>query len=255
MSLRTRILVILGVVIFAAAAVFLYLRYSEQISEQKRLKRDISNAETILTTLSSQVKEQQDQLSDVESRLELASSLIDITKAVFPETVQSIEYHEKFFEIGDDCNLVITSLTASAPSPAKEGTKEQPIDYEVTSFTVRVEGIIPDKNIYAVSEWSESYIYGTVDNILKYVNSIASGDYFVTATVDSVNITVPEPLTDQTIDEMRIAIRDGLADEETKDMTPTEIAELVEQKLVEQIIDTLKTASATIKVSVYNLPG
>jgi hypothetical protein len=255
MSLRTRLLVILGVVIFVAAALFLYFRYSGQISEQKQLKSDISQAEGILTKLSSQEQELQDELSDVESRLELASSLIDITKAVFPETVQSIEYHEKFFEIADDCKLIITNLTASAPSLTKEGTKEQPIDYEVTSFTVRVQGIIPEEDIYAVSQWSESYIYNTVDNILKYVNSIASGDYFVTATVESVNITVPEPLTDVTIDEMRIAIRDGLTEEETKDKTAIQIGELVEQKLVQQIIDTLKTASATINVSVYNLPG
>ncbi len=255
MKLITRILIILGVIIFAAAAVFLYLRYSGQISEQKQLKSDISQAEGILTKLVSEESGLKSQLADAESRLDQANSLLNTTQAVFPATVQSIEYHEKFFEIADNCSLLLTNITASAPGSAKEGTKEQPVNYEVTSFTVVVEGIIPEtESIYAVSEWSKGYIDGTVANILKYVNAIASGDYFVTATVESVNIGIPEPLTDQTIDEMRINIRDGLTDEEKEGKTTLEIETLVEQRLVEQIRAELAKAAATIQVSVYSLP-
>jgi hypothetical protein len=255
MRLRTKILVGLAVVIFVAAAVFLYLRYSGQINEQNTLKSNISRAETILTTLSTQEKELQDQLSDVETRLAQAASLVGTTQIVFPETAQSIEYHEKFFEIADDCNLAVTSLTASEPSIKNEGTKEKPVSYAVSKFVIRVEGIVPEsQSMYAVSEWSKSYINGTVASILKYVDALTTGEYFITASIDSVNMTAPEPLTDARIDEMRIEIRDGLSDEEKKDKTPTEIAELVEKKLIEQIRAELAKAAATIEVTVYTLP-
>ncbi|MBA7650789.1 hypothetical protein ES703_58600 [subsurface metagenome] len=81
----------------------------------------------------------------------------------------SIEYDEELFFIADDYNLEIMSLTASEPSENK--VEEVPFDNTVFEVEVR----------------------GAVSDILSFINNVATGGYFNSATVELMNIEVPEP--------------------------------------------------------------
>jgi len=252
MKLSTRTWLVLGVVLFVIAAVFLYLRYSGQAAEQENLESSLSTEQGTLARFVSEESDLGNQLAELESQLAQAKSLFDETKASFPESAESIEYDEILFSTADNCNLVITSLTASAPSPQKE----ENITYSVASFTVRVESKVP-KPVSTTNQVYEEYVYHTAGDILDFVKAIAFGEEFAGATVTAVTITVPEPLSEAQISVMRSNIEDGLTEEETRGKAEWQIALLVEAKLADQIktsLGTLGKPTATIMVSICGLP-
>lgn len=164
---------VLGIGILIIAAVTLYMVYSRQISQQEDLDASLSTAQSTLPKLVSERENLEGQLTQLKSGLAQAESSLSTAKKSFPESVESIEYGEILFQIADDSDLEITSLTSSEPS---DETVED-ITYWVTSFKVEVKGEVAD--------------------ILKFVNAIATGEDFTTATAEVVNIDIPEPLTEE----------------------------------------------------------
>jgi len=160
---------ILGIGIFVIAFATLYMLYSRQADEQEQLRDSLSVAQDALPQLISEREDLESQLTQWESQLAQATSSLVKIEARFPESVQSIEYDERLFEIADDCDLEITSLTASEPGEEKV----EDVTYAVTSFGVEVEGEVAD--------------------ILDFVNAIATSEYFTTATMEMVNMDIPEP--------------------------------------------------------------
>jgi uncharacterized protein YpmS len=152
---------IIGIGIFAIAAGSLYMLYSQQVSEQRELNERLAAAQTLLPQVTTQRDNLENQLSQVEARLQDA-------EANFPESVQSIEFGDKFFRVADDCGVAITSFTSVEPSAKKQGS----VSYSVASFTVTVEG--------------------EVDDILDFINTIATDEYFVSTTPEVVSMEVPE---------------------------------------------------------------
>jgi len=138
-----------------------------------------------LPLLISQGEELASQLTQLESELAQARVLLDEAKAGFPESVESIECDEELFEIADDCNLEITRITSSPP--VDRGVEM--VTYSITSFAVVVEGN-PEK--YTDMEVDEM-MKAMVDDILEFVNTIATSEYFTNATVEMVSMMVPEP--------------------------------------------------------------
>ena len=169
MKLSKTFWLILGIGIAVIAVGVLGWVYLDQRGEQKTLNESLSGAQTTLPTLISQRDNLESQLAQSESELAQAESSLREAKASFPESVESIEYDEALFDIADDCKLEITNLTASEPSDEEAET----ITYITASFTVDVEG--------------------TVAHILDFINTIATDEDFANATIELVNMQVPEP--------------------------------------------------------------
>ena len=179
MKLSRTAWLILGIGIFVIAFVSLYVVYLQQGREQQRLDDSLSLAQATLPTLVTERDDLTSQLSQSESELAQAQSLLYEVKAKFDDSVESIEYGEELFNIADDCDLEITNLTASEPSDEEvesitySDEEVESVTYSITSFTVEVEG--------------------TVAHILDFINTIATDEYFINATIELVKMEVPEP--------------------------------------------------------------
>jgi hypothetical protein len=80
--------------------------------------------------------------------------LLAASEAQFPESVESIEYGDDLFEIADDYNVSLTSLTASKPRSQTIGA----VTYSISSFVV--------------------VVHGSIENILDFIYAIRTGDDF-----------------------------------------------------------------------------
>ena len=159
MKLSKKVWLILGAVILVAALVSLYMVYSRQAGEQEDLNDRRDTAEALLTVLTAQK-------SELENQLAQATSSLEASQAQFPELVESIEYGEDFFKIAygqnlyamaAGCGVDLTKLTASPPTAKTAGA----VTYSVSSFVVVVNG--------------------NIDNILKFIDAIGTGmDYELT---------------------------------------------------------------------------
>ena len=141
MRLSKKVWLIVVIVIFAIVLGVLFSIYAGQARERNELNDKLSNAQTLLPGLVANREDLEDQLTQAESKL-------DESQAKFPESVESIEYGEDLFEIADDCNVDLTSLSPSTPTSKKVGA----VTYSVSSFAVVVKGNINDilDFIYAI---------------------------------------------------------------------------------------------------------
>ena len=122
---------------------------------------------------------------DLESSLVQATSLLNAARSSFPDSVDSIKVGEELFRIAGNRGLEITRLTSAKPSDKKV----ESVTYSVASFIVNVEG--------------------RVANILNFINTIATDEDFINATVELVTINIPEPLTEEE--------KEGLTEEEIEE--------------------------------------
>jgi len=147
MKLSKKVLLIVVIVIFAVALGVLFSIYSGQNGERAQLNERLSLSQTLLPGLIDNRETQEDELTQAES-------LLAANQAQFPESVESIEYGDDLFEIADDCNVSLTTLTASKPTNKTVGT----VTYSISSFTVVVRG--------------------SIDNILEFIYALRTGDDF-----------------------------------------------------------------------------
>jgi hypothetical protein len=174
---------ILGIGISVIVVGVLIWVYFDQRGEQQRLENSLSDAQQTHSTLISQKGDLESQLTQSEIELAEAESLLDETKASFPESVESIEYGEALFDIADDCDLDITELTASEPSDQEV----ESVTYSITSFEIVVES--------ESAGYSDKVI---VNNMLDFIDTIATSEYFTdtthfaNATIELVNIQFPQ---------------------------------------------------------------
>ncbi len=171
---------ILGIGIFVIAFGSLYMVYSRQSGEREQLNNSLLVAQATLPKVvsekedwESQLSQLESQLTSLESELAQATSLLDSTEASFQEPVESIESDEELFKIAGYWDLEIISLTAEEPTDEVVDN----ITYSITPFTVDVEGEVAD--------------------ILDFISTITTDEYFIAATVELVSIVVPEPLTEK----------------------------------------------------------
>ncbi len=104
--------------------------------------------------------------SNLEDQLVSAQSSLEESKVKFPESVESIEYGEYLFEIADDCNVNLDSLTFPKPAARAVGG----VTYSVVSLTLPVSG--------------------TQDNIFKFIDTIRTDDRFASTEVKTVNMKI-----------------------------------------------------------------
>lgn len=162
MKLSKKVGLIVVIVIFAVALGVLFSIYSGQNGERAQLNERLSRSQTLLPGLINNRETKEDELTQAEA-------LLQANQAQFPESVESIEYGDDLFEIADDCNVVLTKLTASKPTSKTVGT----VTYSISSFTVVVQG--------------------SIDNILEFIYALRTGDDFQlpwSAEVNSEKINV-----------------------------------------------------------------
>lgn len=204
------LILIVGVLVIALGS--LYMLYRGQLAEQEQLNDALSLAQATVPKLAVDRANLESTLTELEDKLVQATSRLKTAKAAFPtSSVESIEVDELLFQIADAWDLDITSLTASEPGDEDIAVEVEDIEvadvaYSVTPFTVAVKGEVTD--------------------ILDFINAIVTHEDFITATVEAVNIMVPEPLTE----------------EEKEDLTEEEIAEK-------------EKPSATIQLVIYSYRG
>ena len=199
--------IILGVVVFAVAAGLLYMMYSRQLDEQDQLKSKLSANQVTLARL---VKEREDfqvkltqvqeQLAQKRADLETAKTSLANAKVVWPDRAESIEYDEKLFDLADGWNLVINVVQAGMTG----SQVTQGITFKTNTYSVSVIGTGPDSGFETASEYQD-YVYKALDDILGYLTSIVNDDFFSTASIDLVSLSIPpmlssEEVTDQGTD-------------------------------------------------------
>jgi len=191
-------IVIIGVVI-------VYRMNTQEKQEAEELNTQMSAVQLAVPKLTADRAELESQFIELESDFAETKASLSEAKGIFPEVIESIEYDEVFFTLAKERNLEIKTLTASEPrykniaSVAETGSDAEQggVVYTITSFTVDVEGKGAD-TVNTVGEY-EIYISQSLANILSFVNDIATGNEFITATVESAHISIPECLCDQEI--------------------------------------------------------
>jgi hypothetical protein len=164
---------VLAIGIFAIAIFFLYRMNQEREAEQEQLSTQLTTAQQLLPQLVAESEDLESRLSQLQLELDQAEASLSSGKAKFPTSTDSIRYDELLFQMAFDRDLEVMSLDTSLPD--EEDVED--ITYTVTSFDIGVVGQVAD--------------------ILDFVNAIAIGDDFTTATVKLVDISVPEPITAQ----------------------------------------------------------
>ncbi len=259
------------IVLIVAAFIFAFFIVNqmkgEAESQQHSLDMQLEVTQLVLPKLAADKEALGEQLVLLESDLALAAASLEESRAEFPADIQSIEYDEILFNIAHQWDLDIISLTASEPSSRSVEVTIEPADpeaesvtytitYTVTSFNITVEGKPVEPTPEEVEEF-RAYLYQTVADILSYFNSIATGEDFTTATVESVNIAIPEPCTGQsagiTIPACAALELTGLEEAEEEE---TE-AVTAEEEVVEEETELLEAmpATATINLLIYSYEG
>jgi len=159
MKISRKVWLILGAVIIVAALVSLYVIYSHQAGERNDLNAKLSRAQTLLPGLTTQKQDLENQLAQAESSLEP-------NKAKFPESVESIEYGEYLFEIADDCNVNLASLSFPKPTYRTIGA----VTYSVVSLSLPVSGALTD--------------------IFNFIDTLRTDERFASADIKSVTTDV-----------------------------------------------------------------
>jgi ABC-type transporter Mla subunit MlaD len=169
MKLSKTALWILGIGFFIITSAVLLMLHAGQSGDVEQLEDNLAVTQTVLTTLTSEREDLDSLLTQLNNQLDEAEAAYSQSQANFPEAVMSIEHDEELFLIADDYNLEVMSLTASEPRENK------------------VEGIPFDNTVF------EMEVRGEVSNILSFINNVTTGGYFDSATVELVNMKVPEP--------------------------------------------------------------
>jgi hypothetical protein len=173
LSLSKTALWILGIGLFVIVSAVLLALQASRSGDAKQLEENLAMTQNVLTTRVAERGDLDGQLAQLENQLDLAKTAYSRSQANFPESVASIEYDEELFFIAADYNLEIISLTASEPYEKK--VEDVPFDNTILEVEVR----------------------GSVSNILSFINNVTTGGYFNSATVELVDMKVPEPDEDK----------------------------------------------------------
>jgi hypothetical protein len=187
-----QIILVVLVVVFVAAAGFIYSANSSELKKQTQLKNSLSQSQTIYKSGLSQKTTLENTNTDLTTQLAAAQALL--AAAHFRSSAESIDYDGIIYALADTAKVQVTNLTASAPAAITEGTTV----YQAETFTISVTGFPPNK-IFAKASDDSAYISIIVGNIQAFLASIAASPDFDTSTIQSVNLSSPTPMTDADI--------------------------------------------------------
>jgi len=202
------LILIIGVFIIAIGS--LYWLYLQERPKQEELSQTLSRTQATIPILAAERTKLENTLTELEDKLVQAVSQLETAKAPFPNSVQSIEVDELLFRLAHDWELEIVSLFATEPSDETvaveveesevEDLEVEDITYLLTYFTVDVKGKTPESAFKTEAEY-EAYIAETIEDMLNFIHSIVIQKDINTATVELINIDIPEPLTEEELEE------------------------------------------------------
>jgi hypothetical protein len=133
MKISRKVGLILVAIVIVGALIGAYVIYSHQAAQRNGLNDRLTRAQNALPVLTTQKQ-------DLQTQLASAQYSLNTSQARFPQSVASIEYGEYLFEIADDCNVELTSLTFPQPTDRIVGV----VTYSVVSLTLPVTGALDD---------------------------------------------------------------------------------------------------------------
>jgi len=151
MKLSKKVGLIVVAVVIVALLVIVLMTYFQQVREQRELSEALESATVRSTQLTADKK-------DLEDELAQAESLLATSQAEYPQEVHSIEYGEHIFDIIEECNLTLSSLSFPKPSSTQ------------VSLSLPVSGSVAD--------------------IFELIHTINTDDRFASTRVNSVNLNV-----------------------------------------------------------------
>jgi hypothetical protein len=151
MKIGNKVWLIVGIAVIVALLCIVGTIYFQQVREQQDLNERLDSATARSVKLTADKE-------DLEDELAQAQSLLDTSQAQYPPEVHSIEYGEHIFEIIDDCNLTLGSLSFPGPS------------------SIQVSLSLP--------------VSGSVADIFEFIHTINTDDRFASTSVNSVNLNV-----------------------------------------------------------------
>ncbi len=169
--------IILSVGIFVIVAGGLGAIYRAELSEQGVLSSQLALLQVTLPTVISEREEAENRLTEIKAELAQAESKLDASKLPFTKSIESIEYGEILYNIAHGLQIDIINFTATDARQDKGDV----VTYYTTRFEIEVEGDETD--------------------ILDYVHQIALSANFATATVELAEINIPEPPTDEELED------------------------------------------------------
>lgn len=176
---------VLAIGIFAIAIVFLYRMNQERSAEYEELNTQLTTAQALVPGIISESEELESRLNQLKIDLNQAKAELSSGKASFPSSIDSIRYDQLLYQMARDRGLEMMRLDTAEPVEKSAGG----VTFTMTDFSIAVKG--------------------TVADILDFVNTIAIGDDFNTATVDIVSIAIPNPVTKQ--------VKEGVAQQEQEE--------------------------------------
>ena len=160
MKITSRAGLIVIIIVIVAALVALYVAlYLPEARERDDLIDRRDRAQVLQSQLSASK-------SDLEGELASAQSSLDSSKAQYPQEIHSIEYGEHIFEIIEESNLGLATLSFPKPGSSSQGS----VNYRVVSLTLPVSG--------------------AVENIFKLIDIIKTDPRFASTRVNSVDLNV-----------------------------------------------------------------
>ena len=151
MKTNKKVWLIVGAVIIVALLCVVFTIYFQQVREQQDLNEQLDSA------TDRSVKLTADKIN-LEDELAQAESLLNTSQAEYPQEVHSIEYGEHIFDIIEECNLTLSSLSFPGPS------------------SIQVSLSLP--------------VSGSVADIFEFIHTINTDDRFASTSVNSVNLNV-----------------------------------------------------------------
>ena len=151
MKISKKVGLIVVAVIIVALLIVVLTFYFQQVREKQALNEALDSATARSVKLTADK-------GDLEDELAQAQSLLNTSQQEYPPEVHSIEYGEHIFEIIDDCNLTLGSLSFPKPSSTQ------------VSLSLPVSGSVAD--------------------IFELIHTINTDERFASTSVNSVNLNV-----------------------------------------------------------------
>lgn len=151
MKIRKKVWLIVGAAIIVALLCVVFTIYFQQVREQQDLNERLDSAEARSVKLTADME-------DLEDDLAQAQSSLNTSQAQYPQEVHSIEYGEHIFDIVEECNLTLASLSFPGPSSTQ------------ASFSLPLSGSMAD--------------------IFEFIHTINTDDRFASTSVNSVNLNI-----------------------------------------------------------------
>jgi hypothetical protein len=237
MRLSKTVWMILGIAVFVIGAVVIFMLYQGQTDKRQEARDELEsaqgtvllllqqkgNVETELVDKKNELVQWQDTIEQLEEQVAQLDKTLIQTQEEFPVSAESIEYDEKLFSIALNNDVELSILTASELS---EVTVDG-INYETASFGIEARG--------------------EVVNILTFINEIVNEDEFKTAAIDQANLSIPQPLSSEELENLEEELRTRLTSEALTKITAEEIMvytlEAINEVVGDEFIDQITSGN------------